>query len=520
VQFSTLIRVFWIVLSCASMVRAELRAEQVALVVNKNAPESMELARFYSQARNIPDDRIIELDLPFADQIAFDQYDPQVRDPLRKALRSRGLDQQVTCVVTFYGVPLRITARTATPGEVEEARQIHAELERVQSRLSSAISDLEALAKRADPGFQPIAPPTADGLARRADHASRAAQSAIDKTTDLEQRRALTTAMGQLSRALSTPSGDPPATSPSTQPVTGEFSTREAMRSTTRRQASPFAYEKLLQDQFAALTPEHTDSAVDSELALLWQDNYPRAGWQPNPLGYPFIAAPIKPRILMVMRLDGPTPQIVRNIIADAVTTERNGLRGKVVVDSRGLAPRKPDGSPDSFGEFDQRLRELADLVGRRRGIELVHDDKPDVLPPDSLSDAALYCGWYSVDKYVPAMKFVPGAVAFHVASYELVSLRDQTNNGWCRGLMNDGAAATLGAVSEPLLHSFPVPDDFFPLLMTGRLTLAEVYWRTCPLTSWKMCAIGDPLYTPYKQNPPLGVADLPLRLRPLFAGK
>jgi hypothetical protein len=54
---------------------------------------------------------------------------------------------------------------------------------------------------------------------------------------------------------------------------------------------------------------------------------------------------------------------------------------------------------------------------------------------------------------------------------------------------------------------------------MTGRLTLAEVYWRTNPLTSWKMSAIGDPLYIPFKSNPALAVKDLPERLKAQFTG-
>jgi hypothetical protein len=115
-------------------------------------------------------------------------------------------------------------------------------------------------------------------------------------------------------------------------------------------------------------------------------------------------------------------------------------------------------------------------------------------------------------------MKFVPGAVGYHIASYELTSLRDPTNTGWGRGLIGDGVVATVGPVSEPLLHAFPAPDDFFPLLLTGKLTLAEVYWRTCPLTSWKMCALGDPLYTPFKRDPALRIDDLPERLRVIFS--
>ncbi|MEZ0267461.1 MAG: hypothetical protein ACAI43_22245, partial [Phycisphaerae bacterium] len=84
----------------------------------------------------------------------------------------------------------------------------------------------------------------------------------------------------------------------------------------------------------------------------------------------------------------------------------------------------------------------------------------------------------------------------------------------WCRGLMLDGIAATLGPEAEPFLAAFPEADEFFPLLLTGKLTLAEVYWKTTPLASWRITMVGDPLYTPYKARPGLKVEDLPAALR------
>ena len=62
--------------------------------------------------------------------------------------------------------------------------------------------------------------------------------------------------------------------------------------------------------------------------------------------------------------------------------------------------------------------------------------------------------------------------------------------------------AATLGPVAEPYLLSFPLPDRFFPLLLSGQLPLLEVYFRTLPQVSWMQILIGDPLYTPFKKNP------------------
>ena len=135
-------------------------------------------------------------------------------------------------------------------------------------------------------------------------------------------------------------------------------------------------------------------------------------------------------------------------------------------------------------------------------------------MPARSQKDVAVYCGWYSLRNYVPGMVFTSGAVGFHIASSELVSLRTPGERGWVRGLLGDGVVATVGPVAEPYLHSFPKADEFFPLLLTGKATLAEVYWLSTPMVSWMNTCIGDPLYTPFKSNPALKVEDLPDKLQ------
>ena len=128
----------------------------------------------------------------------------------------------------------------------------------------------------------------------------------------------------------------------------------------------------------------------------------------------------------------------------------------------------------------------------------------PALFPPGSSPQAALYVGWYSLREYVDAFTWQKGAVAFHVASSECTTLRQKGSNVWCKRLLEKGVAATLGPVAEPYLHSFPLPDEFFPLLLTGRLPLLEVYFRTIPHLSWRQILIGDPLYTPFRDHPAL----------------
>jgi uncharacterized protein (TIGR03790 family) len=95
------------------------------------------------------------------------------------------------------------------------------------------------------------------------------------------------------------------------------------------------------------LVGEH--AALDSELALVDAGDYSFSGWMPNPLfvGYKNSELPIPSEmVLMVSRLDGPSPEIVRRIIDDSVEIEKKGLLGVAYFDVRW--PR-PDGSK----EFD-----------------------------------------------------------------------------------------------------------------------------------------------------------------------
>jgi hypothetical protein len=100
------------------------------------------------------------------------------------------------------------------------------------------------------------------------------------------------------------------------------------------------------------------------------------------------------------------------------------------------------------------------------------------------------------------------------MASSEAVTLRNADSEVWCKRMLEDGVCATLGPVREPYLAAFPPPDQFFALLLTGKFTLAETYYRTKPFNSWVMVLVGDPLYTPFKHHPALAEEKLPGKLR------
>ena len=216
-----------------------------------------------------------------------------------------------------------------------------------------------------------------------------------------------------------------------------------------------------------------------------------------------------KPPMLMTCRLDGPSVELVKRIIDQSLETEAKGLDGKVYVDARGIKYNPADDPGFGYGGYDESMRETAKLLEKEGKMSVTLDDKPELFAPGSCPDCALYCGWYSLANYVDCCKFVPGAVAWHLASSEAVSLRNTKSKLWCKNLLEHGAAATLGPVGEPYTIGFPKPEEFFGTLVTGEYTLVETYWRTEMFASWMTVLVGDPLYNPYLKSPKLKIGQV-----------
>lgn len=249
-----------------------------------------------------------------------------------------------------------------------------------------------------------------------------------------------------------------------------------------------------------------SEAAVDSELMLLWWDNYELRRWQINMLYWqiPDKLRNAKPPVVMVSRLDGPSPALIKKLIDTSIAVEKKGLVGKVYVDARGFGYTPGKTSTTGYDGYDQSLRDMASLLEKEAKLPVTLDNKDALFAPGSCPDCALYCGWYSHAKFIDCCTYVPGAVAYHIASSEAMSLRNPNVTYWCKNLLDKGVVATLGPVAEPYTIGFPKPAEFFGFLATGQYTLVECYARTEMLASWMTVLVGDPLYNPYKATPKL----------------
>jgi uncharacterized protein (TIGR03790 family) len=261
-----------------------------------------------------------------------------------------------------------------------------------------------------------------------------------------------------------------------------------------------------LDAQLDAVSKNETGASFDSELSLvMWPDEYQLLRWQPNYLSRGFESSQLGQafRTLMVARIDAPTLKLTKALVDTPLKVEAaGGLTGKIYLDARGIGKRdQPNVAAGSYADYDRALLATADGVTKLYPEqEVVLDEEPALFQPGTCPDAALYCGWYSLAKYIDAFEWKPGAVAYHLASSEASTLRNEQSQVWCKRLLEDGVCATIGPVYEPYLMAFPRPSDFFAELMAGKKTLVECYYHTKPYNSWMMTLIGDPLYRPFKK--------------------
>jgi uncharacterized protein (TIGR03790 family) len=247
---------------------------------------------------------------------------------------------------------------------------------------------------------------------------------------------------------------------------------------------------------------QRNEAAVDSELAWLplLDRNLTLSGPMQNWVYGTTNESWLNPTngILMVARLDGPTPEIARGLVDKALEAERNGLWGRAYFDLR-------DDTSPNYKIGDDWIRGAAEIC-RELGFETVMDEKPGTFPASfPMSHIAIYEGWY--DENVsgpfasPKVEFMPGAFAYHLHSFSAATLRSTTEH-WVGPLLAKGATCTMGCVYEPYLQATPNLTIFTGRFLANGFTFGEAAWAAQPALSWQTTVVGDPLYRPFGKSP------------------
>lgn len=537
---------FLLLLTAAAGVRGELKPEEVGVIAMAADASSRLVAEHFIKARKIPPSQLLLLTGSVVAELSRETWETQTRPAIRRWLSEEGRRPKIRCLVTTMGVPLKIGRRSESEPTMAARREFlaRAREERVVEA-DDMLRALDALGAGAAPVERPPLRPevTSRDLFRAMEAALKAAQERVallppDKQKDASAavERLYVTGGGLNALVRSISARDRTLLSNDARQrlefLRGRLQGLQegmqglgAISDTVGRDAQIMAllHEaggvigalEWIDMERELLQHNETYSSFDSELSLILIDDYPLFRWQPNFLRYTYDILGSRRETMMVSRLAAPTVNLALALVDTAMSVEANGLSGKVYLDARGMDYNPQRDNRGSYGEYDQSLRELAERLQRHTTLSVVLDNRPELFPLHSCPDAALYCGWYSLGSYVDSFTWSRGAVGYHLASMEAETLTTPGSRVWCNAMLERGVCATLGPVYEPYLLAFPLPDDFFSLLLTGRFTLVETYYRTNPFNSWVMVLVGDPLYNPFKAHPQLTLEQIPERMKP-----
>lgn len=538
----------------ASHAMAELNPSQVGIIANADSKNSRAMAAYYAQKRGIPKGQILVLKMPTTEAIPFEVWNTRIRPQIRKWLRDKKLSSKIECFVTIIDVPLKIEKAKSHISSVRSLAFLRREKAARIKRLDGILTKIHnSGSPTPQDAYVPIDPKSSvkdiqskvQDILQAAQKRSQAMPDGDEKTKTLQSIQQLFvqcvgigTYASSLSRQLNVTGSTNSGLKTQLDFARGRLASIqealiaiELMPPSVERNQSVLALVESsggvmgsiawLDGEIDVAEQGETHASFDSELALIGWTGYALNRWQPNyrNVRHRFSAINSVKKSYMVSRIDGPSLKVARRIVDDAIAVEAEGLKGKAYFDGRGLAKVGDKADPASHAAYDRSIAQVAEWLKNYSNLEVVFNDKSELFQAGDCPDAAIYCGWYSLGNYVDAFDWKPGAVGYHMAESE-ASTFEKDSNVWCKRMLEDGVAATLGPVYEPYTYAFPRPEQFFLLLLSGKYSIAECFALTNPYNSWTMTLIGDPLYNPFKNAPALDMDAMPEDLRNFVDGK
>ncbi|HSQ56732.1 MAG TPA: TIGR03790 family protein, partial [Gemmata sp.] len=111
-----------------------LEPANVWLVVNRNGPESRQVADHYIARRGVPKSNVIVLDLPKGETISRPDYNVKLAGPIRAALM--GHRDTAKVLLTTFGVPLRVEGETPSAADKKELEKLRPEIDAAKKKVA------------------------------------------------------------------------------------------------------------------------------------------------------------------------------------------------------------------------------------------------------------------------------------------------------------------------------------------------------------------------------------------------
>lgn len=116
---------------------AALAPEEILVIANKNAFDSVKLATYYMRKRAIPEGNLLKLGVTDEEHCTREEYDKNIAAPVRKYLEGITGERKITCLLIMYGMPLRIAPPDVSAEEKKTLKTMQKQVAMLHEQLKS-----------------------------------------------------------------------------------------------------------------------------------------------------------------------------------------------------------------------------------------------------------------------------------------------------------------------------------------------------------------------------------------------
>jgi len=123
-------------------VASALEPDEILVIANRQISASERIAEYYCEKRKIPKKNIIYLALGYNphEGISRDEYERSLALPVRRELQRR-FPGEIRCLVTTYGIPIKVGSRGLLPGMGGKLNELKRLLSQEKQRLEQLEED-------------------------------------------------------------------------------------------------------------------------------------------------------------------------------------------------------------------------------------------------------------------------------------------------------------------------------------------------------------------------------------------
>lgn len=118
-----------------------LKPEEILVIANRDITASVQTAQYYCAKRKVPAANIFALPLgrSLSETISRGNYEKRLAEPIRRKLSTLEFAGRIRCLLTTYGVPIKVGGRGLLKGQEDKLRR----LEKLVEQLKSTIEKIE-----------------------------------------------------------------------------------------------------------------------------------------------------------------------------------------------------------------------------------------------------------------------------------------------------------------------------------------------------------------------------------------